>query len=178
MMRAIAVSGWAGAGKSTLAKALAERFRFDYFSVGEWFRKKAEKTGMDIKEFMKVAPPEMHREIDSYVKKIARKGNVVIDGRLSGFMAGEHAFKIFLTAPVEVRARRISTRDGIAYEKALKIVRERDEQDVKNYLKIYGIDLRDLSIYNLVLDTQFFDIREMVEVVSGVVARALELQQI
>ncbi|HDR53782.1 MAG TPA: cytidylate kinase [archaeon] len=174
-MVAITVSGWAGSGKSTLAKRLATTLKMEYFSVGTWFRKKATDAGMNIADFMKVAPKELHNEVDDYVKQIAREKNVVIDARLAGWMAPDADFKIFLTAPVEERARRASEREDTPLEEETQNVIRRDDQDIKNYLEIYGINLKDMGIYDLVLNTARLDADEVAEIVELVVRKAVKL---
>lgn len=169
------MSGWSGTGKSTLAKKLAKRLNLEYFSVGNWFRKKAKAAGKDIADFMKDAPKDMHLQVDNHVKQIARDSNVVIDARLAGWMAEDANFKIFLTAPVEVRAERAAGRNSTERAEERKHIIKRDDQDCKNYKRIYGIDLRDLSVYDLVLNTARLNADEVADIVELVVRKAVKL---
>ncbi|MGC8994940.1 MAG: (d)CMP kinase, partial [Pyrobaculum sp.] len=43
-------------------------------------------------------------------------------------------------------------------------VREREELNRRRYLSIYGIDIRDLSIFDLVLDTSHLSINDAVRI--------------
>ena len=65
-MVVITISGPHGAGKSTIAKALAKHFGFRYLSAGEVFRKMAREYGMNIIEFTEYVSkhPEIDFEID------------------------------------------------------------------------------------------------------------------
>ena len=51
------------------------------------------------------------------------------------------------------RARRVADRDGLTSTPALAANLERERSEAARYLTYYGIDLADLSVYDLVLDS-------------------------
>ena len=175
-MLTITISGPAGSGKSTVAKLIAKNFGLRYYSVGSFFRKKASEAGLSIGEFMKTATASLHNEADNFVKSLSKKGNIVIDGRLSGYMAGENAnFKIFINAPVEVRAKRISKRENLSEKEILEKTIARDKVDRDSYQKIYGIDICDLNIYDFVLDNEHLNIEETKKALETAIKRTLKI---
>ena len=94
------------------------------------------------------------------------EGGVVLDGRLTGWAAGDYAdVRVYVTAPVEVRARWLASREGIEYEEALKRIRKRDEADSRKYLELYGVDMGDMSIYHLVVNTGELELEEKLKLV-------------
>ncbi len=99
----------------------------------------------------------------------------MLDGRLTGFMASGADFRVFLKASPETRARRMARREGLDIKKAAKELVERDEQDIANYRRIYGIDMNDLSIYDLVLDTDRLAEGEVVDIIELAVRKALKI---
>lgn len=179
----IAIDGPGGAGKSTVARAVAKQLGFIYVDTGAIYRAiglKFVRTGKSFtnENIISVLPGtelslthidgEQHiiidgedvsylirtQEISSAASKvsavpevraflldlqrdIARKNNVIMDGRDVGTVILPNAeVKIFLTANVEVRARRrhrelmakgLQTPD--TFERVLKEVAERDKAD-------------------------------------------------
>jgi cytidylate kinase len=97
--------------------------------------------------------------------------NVVADGRLTGQMLsreGVQAFKVWIDADIGVRSQRIAGRDRIGADEALRRIEKREEVERKRYSSIYGIDLDDLSAYDLVIDSSDLTPGEVLErIVDG-----------
>ncbi len=151
----ITVSGLAGSGTTTLCKNLARYYGFKHIYAGLIFRQMAREMGMTLEEFQEYAElhPEVDREVDRRQVEAAEECNVVIEGRLAGWMVEKADLKIWLDAPIRERARRVARREGISVEKAFMAIAEREKQNRKRYLNLYGIDIDDMSIYDLVIDT-------------------------
>ena len=179
----IAIDGPGGAGKSTVARALAKQLGFIHVDTGAIYRAiglKFVRTGKsftneniisvlpgtelslthidgeqhiiidgeDVSSLIRTqeissaaskvsAVPEVRAFLLDLQRDIARKNNVIMDGRDVGTVILPNAeVKIFLTANVEVRARRrhrelmakgLETPD--TFERVLKEVAERDKAD-------------------------------------------------
>ena len=151
----ITVSGLAGSGTTTLCKKLAQHYGFKHIYAGLIFRQMAEEMGMSLQEFQKYAElhPEVDREVDRRQIEAAKEGNVIIEGRLAGWMVKEADLKIWLEAPLRVRVERVARREKKPYDIAFMETVEREKQNRKRYLNLYGIDIDDLSIYDLVINT-------------------------
>lgn len=169
----ITVSGLAGSGKSAAASAIARRFGLELVTVGDIFRRLAREEGVSLEKYLSRNPVDVHVKADRATYSFAKKGGCVLVGRLTGLIAGPSAFKIFLVAPLEVRAKRVALRDGISYREALLAVRKRDLLDRSTYRKIYGIDVNDMSRYNLVFDTQYFSKEATARLMIGIMKEAL-----
>ncbi|MGP3667502.1 MAG: (d)CMP kinase [Candidatus Bathyarchaeota archaeon] len=166
----ITVGGLHGTGKSTYAKALAKIFNLKHLSAGEMFRKIAEEKGLSLLDLTSMAGKtvEIDTIIDSRVKEESRKGSVVIDGLLSAWMVGELAdVKIYLYASDDVRFRRIAQRDNMSYEEAKKVTLEREKAEKERFKRYYGIDLEDLTIYDLALNTGPLPFESSIKVLTG-----------
>jgi cytidylate kinase len=169
MRRVITIGGLHGTGKSSVADRISKEFNLRRVSAGIAFRRLAEERGLTLEEFSRVAEQDgqIDRLLDNTLKEEAKKGNAVIDGQLAAWMAGEHAdFKIQLTAPLDVRIKRISERDGTDYEYAKRETIAREGSESARYKEFYGVDISDQSIYDLILRTDLYDLEGVVMILS------------
>jgi cytidylate kinase len=152
----ITISGPPGSGKSTLSKILSVKLGMELVSMGDVFRKCAKDRCMCLEEFGLLAKSDgnIDREIDEMQKKIAKeKDNIILEGRLSGFLVDDANLKVWLKAPLEIRAERIARRECKPVEKAMAETKEREQCERERYLNYYEIDINDLSVYDLVIDS-------------------------
>ncbi|MCS4541567.1 MAG: AAA family ATPase [Euryarchaeota archaeon] len=173
----IAISGPAGSGKTTVAKTIAEKFKLQYVSAGEIFRQMASGQNLSLLKFSELAEnePNIDREIDRRQIELAKKGNVVLEGRLSGWMVRDIAhLRVCLKAPLEVRAKRIAQREKRSYEEVLNETKIRDKSEAKRYKEIYGVEVDNLNIYDLVIDTVRWNSNQIAEILSVPIKFAIE----
>jgi len=153
----LTVSGPPGAGKSTTAAALAEAFDVEHVSGGDIFRQLADERGHTLAEFNELAEedPQIDRDLDRRLQEVAgERDDVVLESRLAGWLAADEAdVRIWLDAPIEVRARRIADREDKPVAQALDETKERAASERQRYLEYYDIDIEDLSIYDLTVNT-------------------------
>jgi CMP/dCMP kinase len=154
----ITVSGPPGSGTTTTAQHVAARLEVDLVPGGEVFRAMARERGVSLAEFGRHAAdhPEVDVELDARLADHARRGGLVIESRLAAWIArneGLPAVKVFIDCPPEVRAARVAGREGVSVDRALGDNAERQRVERARYLALYGIDIEDLSVYDLVLDS-------------------------
>lgn len=153
----ITIAGLHGSGKSTHARRLAESFGLKYFSAGRMFREMAEGQGISLLEFTQRvdSDEQFDKLVDERTKSEAEKKGVVIDGLLSAWMAAGRAdLKLYLTASEEARFQRIALRDGISYSEARDRTLEREKRERDRFRRFYKIDIDQLGIYDLILNTE------------------------
>ena len=168
MKRVITVGGLHGTGKSSVADAIAKRFNLRRMSAGVVFRQLAKERNLTLEEFSRVAEgnEDIDRLIDDKLREEAEKGNAVIDGQLAAWMAGDNAgLKILLTASVENRIRRISERDDTDFEFARRETITREGSEKARYFEYYGVDVSDHSIYDFIINTDKYDLEEVITIV-------------
>jgi len=171
--RVITIGGLHGTGKSSLADSIAQKFSLRRVSAGVIFRELAEERGMTLEEFSRIAEGDLDIDelIDNTQKEAAKKGNCIIDGQLAAWMVGKDSdLNILLTAPVEVRIKRIAARDGTDFEFAKRETIAREGSEKARYFEYYKVDISDLSIYDLILNTGKYDL----DGVTAIITKAIE----
>ena len=164
----ITISGLPGSGTTTIARLLSKALSMEIISAGELFRELARDKDLQLAQFNELAEgsADFDRWIDEQQGKEAlKREQVIAEGRLSGYFVPSAELKIWLKAPIEVRARRVAKREKIAYEAALAAMKTREQSEHKRYEAYYGIDLNDLSIYDLVIDSSRWRENDIVAVI-------------
>ncbi len=167
----ITISGPHGTGKSLHSKELSRRFGLRLISSGKNFREKAARLGLSLDELSDLAGKDrsIDIELDSNVVKEAKKG-VVVDGLLTGWLLRNEAhIRIYLTAPLEERIRRIAVRDGRSMKDARRETLKREGAERERFKFYYNIDVDDLSVYNVILNTSLVEIGSMKRILRELV---------
>jgi CMP/dCMP kinase len=156
----ITVSGLPGSGTTTLSRLLAEDYELELVSSGEIFRKMAKERGMNLAEFGALAErdPSIDLDIDKNQKSIIHtQDNILLESRLAGHMAQgvPNVLKVWIKAPLLTRVKRIQRREkSISFDEELEKTVEREKSEALRYKNYYGIDITDLSIYDIVIDSE------------------------
>ena len=159
----ITISGPPGSGKTTACNRLSEMLGLKAVVFGKIFRELAAEKHLSLLEFGQLAEkdPSIDEAIDARIVEIARENeNIILESRLSAYMLTRNsipAFKIYLGASPEVRMSRIGVREGQSLEDAKKETVERQASEAKRYMMYYNIDINDMSVYDLVVNTDELD---------------------
>lgn len=157
-MVTITISGTPGSGKSTVAQILEKKLGLRYVYSGEIFRKLASKHNMSLEEFGRYCESnrEVDQELDESQLKILKNGEVILEGRLAGWLAHKNnikAVKIIIDAAIKTRAERIVKREGGDVKQREQEMLKREKSEALRYKQYYDIDLKDISIYDIVVDS-------------------------
>jgi len=157
-MTVITISGTPGSGKTTVAELLHKKIGVSYIYSGIIFRETAKKYNMSLEDFGKFCEKnsDIDKELDEKQISILKKGNVILEGRLAGWLAYQNnitSFKIFINADLNTRVNRIINRENGDIKKRKKEILERERSENTRYMKYYNIDLKDTSIYDIVIDS-------------------------
>ncbi|MBQ7386714.1 MAG: (d)CMP kinase [Clostridia bacterium] len=160
MKEKISLAGDLGSGKSTVSAILIERIGAKYYSTGAIVRSIAEKRGMSVVElnvYMETHP-EIDHEIDDGLAALSDVDELlIIDSRLAWhFTRG--TFKVYLSTDIETSALRImsANRQGehaSSLDATIAETRSRRNSEKKRYMEQYGLDIKNLDNYSLVVDT-------------------------
>ena len=169
----ITVSGPHGTGKSTYAAQLADALRIRHVSAGAVFRRIAKEKKISLEELGEKAleDPSIDKLVDQRTIAEADKGNVVIDGQLAGWILKDKSdLRIYLTAPEDIRLERIAKRDKVGLREARAQTEQRESVQRERYLRHYGFQVDDRSIYHLILDTSLGSIEDTAKVLVSAAA--------
>jgi predicted cytidylate kinase len=155
----ITISGPPGSGKSTVADLLRAELGLEVVSAGELFRRMAKENKLSLEEFSHVA--EKSWDIDIELDKrmldlITRSDKGIFEGRMTGYLCYMNdipAVKVHISAPNNIRLRRVMRRESKDQTTVLREMREREESERKRYHSIYGYDITDWAIFDLVIDS-------------------------
>ncbi|MDD2655905.1 MAG: cytidylate kinase family protein [Candidatus ainarchaeum sp.] len=169
----IAVSGLTGSGKNTFGELLAKRL--GYSVVSPTFKDLAAKEKVSLLEFQRRAEsdPSIDKRFDAMLKQQAAKGNCVVTTWLGPWMLAAD-FRVHIFAPERTRAERIADRDSMPVQQALRHIRERDSGNIKRYMDLYHIDIRDTSTFDLALSSETYKPAQMVDIALAAMGKKFE----
>jgi len=168
------LGGLAGSGKSTAAKMLARRFGIRRISAGDMFRTIAKERKIDLIELGRYAEkhPKFDRELDERMISEARKGAAVLDGRATAYLTKKRsipALRVWLSVEPKVSAERVARRDKLTKAEAFKKSRKREREVAKRLKALWGLDMKDTSYYDVVIQTDNYSPKEVVDIISQIV---------
>ena len=163
----ITIGGLAGTGTSTAAEILSEKLNIPYSSAGSIFREMAKEKGMSVLEFSEFAEgnDDIDKEIDKRQAELAESSeNLIVEGRLSAYFV-EADLKVWFITPFDVRSKRISNRESKSVDVAKSEIITREKSEALRYMEIHNIDIDNMNIYDLILNTDSFNPESISEII-------------
>ena len=174
----ISLAGDLGSGKSTVSAILVDRLGATYYSTGAIVREIAERRGMTVVElntYMETHP-EIDHEIDDGIARLSDDARMlIIDSRMAWHFT-KGTFKIYLSTDIETAALRImmNNRRGehaSTLEETISETKRRRASEKKRYMEQYGVDIKDLSNYDFILDTTYATPEEVADAIVSAFLR-------
>lgn len=165
----ITISGPIGSGKTTVCTLLSDALSVECVVSGSIFRQMAKELGLSLADFGRLAEadPKYDHLLDERMVNIAREHrDIVLEGRLTAHMLtrnGIPALRVYLDAPIDVRVARVVERELKDLAQARDELLERENSETLRYKQYYGIDIRDKSVYDIVIDTGALRPEEVVQ---------------
>jgi cytidylate kinase len=148
----ITITGDIGAGKSTIARIIAEQLNMNVIETGELYRKYSNEHGVDVLGQNKSDDWSIDRKIDSEIARLGKEvDNTIFVSRLAWYFV-PNAINIYLTVNPVLAAKRVSmnkervSEKHSGYKETLKYNQERKSLELDRYKKMY--DLYDPSGYS------------------------------
>jgi len=167
----ITISGRPGSGKSTIAKAVAEKLGLTHYSTGDFLREMAMERGMTLPDLNKLAEKDrsIDYELDKRQEMLGKEeDNFIIDSRI-GFHFIPRSVKIFLDVSGDAGAERIFSqkrkeeKENTSVQKTKEAIKKRIASERLRYKKYYNIDYFDMKNYDAVVDTSYKTIENVVD---------------
>ncbi|WP_028582421.1 cytidylate kinase-like family protein [Desulfogranum japonicum] len=97
--------------------------------------------------------------------------NIVYHGLAGQYILKDipHVFKIRVQADFEDRIEQVMKHDHVSRNKAISIIKKDDKERRKWSLQLYGIDTKDSSLYDLVINIHKITVDDAVNLISSVV---------
>lgn len=166
----VAISGPPAVGSTSVAKAVAKRLGLPMLVVGR-LQKKLVSTRNESRAALLSwrtkygSDRKTHIARDMLQVERAKKGNVVICSKLAiHFLKDITPYKVWLTAPLAVRAKRAAQRDGTDVKETFKEISERERIERREWKRIYGFDyFYQRKIADLVVNSSNLTLKQTVD---------------
>jgi len=175
----VTISGLPGAGDTTVSRLVADKLGYKLVTVGEMFKELAKTHGFENKDlsgFWKTeegSSESTHHELDDMQKEaVKNEKDLILNGRMAAFLIQEIELKIFLTASLDVRAKRVAQRDNAAVEHIQEEIEKRAEIERSSWKKMYGFDYAaDLQAYDVIINTEHWSAEKIAEFIEEMITK-------
>jgi len=175
----VALSGLSGVGSSSTARLVAAKLGLAMSNFT--FRDLAKERGVSFESIQKQAAHDVSidKELDRRLIKFGQDNpHCLIATDLACWLDQEkvyktlelekgiaYDYKIWLEAPLEVRAKRLYEREGGDPELVKVYENQRDHDNRERYLQLYGVDIFDQSGVDWVLTTTHYNLEQVADMI-------------
>lgn len=180
--KGVVISGLPCSGKSVVCNRLCELYQLRFLSIGEmWraeWRRQHPNEDISFEEFWRSTSEEDNRQVNVDAKEIMGKEWLVVDSRYTAFYCKDLPYlRVFMTAPLEIRAQRAEKREREKVASGLisrarranelmEILRQREEDEYEAGMNLFGQNYKDMQHYHLAIDTGSQTIEQEVEMLQ------------
>ena len=175
--QSIVFSGLPVAGKSTLVAKLKEIYKWPMLSVGDLWRARWANLYPDKKisfeEYWRTTSSEDNRQVNVDFREQATKNHLIGDSRYTVYLKDLPVFLVFLTADLNIRAKRgvgLAKYNGDGEKEIKEILYRREADEVAASKRLFGYDYRDSANYHLVLNTALVSQEEEIAIIKTLVS--------
>ena len=193
--RIITINRMYGSGGRLLGKALAEKLgigfydkelirlaseknQIPYKELEKVDEKKASQWRLPVKEQMQMEPQYHFHPMNDVlfetqsqvIQELAQKEDCIIVGRCANSVLGDKCFSLFVYAPFEYRVQSIMERLGREEKSARALVKKMDKTRRSYYEFFTDEKWKDLSNYQMCIDTSRFDQEFLLKLLADVYA--------
>ncbi|RLE97778.1 MAG: hypothetical protein DRJ96_02900 [Thermoprotei archaeon] len=174
----ILIPGMLGAGCTSVAVELSRRIGLHVVNTERIVREiVAEKriSFMELSAMVRDGEVDLEGIVRSVALDYLREGGVIVEGRTALMLLDQPAtLKAFLYADRKVRIERVARRRGISVEEAEREVERSDEERRRLVERLYGRELTDPALYDVMLNTSNIPPEEAVDLIEAMLKPRLE----
>lgn len=168
----IILSGWPGAGTTSISLMMAYLLKYEYVYAGGVMKHIAEShvgatSGPNYISFEESFGPQFDQIWEKYaVWKLKTANNLLMEAKTAGFFIGdENVFEVMLIAGIEARIKRAQLDKR---EDAGATIRARDAEVRQRWFSTFNIDIYNLNTvrenYDLVIDNSHMEPQDELEI--------------
>ncbi len=168
----ITISGLSGCGSTTACNNVAKTLNLSV--INYTFRNLSADLKIPFEQLQNDASknPDYDYFIDKNLITLADKSNnCVIASRLAGWLFDDANLRVWLSASIETRAKRIASRESKNISDVINESLVRDEQNWNRYKKLYGVDVNDHEGFDIIVNTEYLTAQQ----VSALIVAAANL---
>ncbi|HOP09838.1 MAG TPA: AAA family ATPase [Candidatus Methanofastidiosa archaeon] len=179
MMR-LTIGGPPGSGTTSIARMLSSDHGLIHIYAGMIFREMAKERGLSLAEFSRLAESDesFDRSVDERMAKLAiADKDSIAEGRMAAFVVEDPDIRIWLDAPFNVRVARIAEREGLTEEIVKAMTIDRQKSETQRYQRYYGVDIYDLSNYDIVINTEKWNVQGVYRILDSAITNLVRATQ-
>jgi len=176
----ITITGGPGTGTLTGSRKVAASLGYEFFSSGDLFRIIAKRHGVSVEQLhlLGATTDGADDEVDGALSDLKDRSKLVIDSRLAFYWIPD-SFKVCFVANPRVAAERVfkhiktdgrESQTGQSVEEVYEAGVARRANEHKRYQTRYGVDMDDMSQFDLIVDTS----ENGIEATADLVIRAYQ----
>lgn len=171
-MLRICISGLSASGKTTVGEALAKELDIMHItkSMTKTYKRFVDENGGPKEASNKIraetSDPKYADDFDKEVVALAKKNDCVVTTWLGPWMVKDATLRIWLNTCFDERAHRRAVGKHISLELARVQMKEKDDNTIRDFKKVYGIDIMDHRIFDIEINTERFTRQEEVAVIA------------
>jgi len=149
----IAISGLSGSGNTTACANVSKELGLTV--VNYTYRQLAVDLGTTFEDVRKRAGEStiIDYTLDKILLEKAKEDNIILGSRLACWLI-DADLKIWLHAPLKIRAKRIAEREGKDPKETLEYTQKRDKSDILHYKTAYGINILKHDFTDFTINTE------------------------
>ena len=131
---------------------------------GHWWQHLLQKDAFSYEDY--------YHYLVKTVLSISSSGGVLIGRGANLILSENKAFRVRITGSVEQCAKRVASREQIATEESIKLVRKVNNERAEYIRMLYDTDINAPSAYDLVLNSDRYDREQMVDLILDAMEKA------
>jgi len=164
----ICISGLSASGKTSIGEDLAKELNIMHITKEQMksYKKFLNETKSGKRPLDEVADPKYAKDFDAEIVEFSRGKNCVVTTWLGAWRIKDATLRVWLDASADERARRRAKEKGLSIGAAKRLIDKKDQMTIKSFKKVYGIDVNDHSIFDIRINTEKLNRKEITAMIA------------